>query len=486
MFSAAIQRTPFVTAAADRYFGGKIAGDRYGDDHTAVSTLRALLYHRIGNNTLYFEYMTTSYDLSRIGRRTESDWGDAFRTRFEGRDNYLTVMELCNPSKEANEKLFDILAGNFADHDGWVRLKPITDFFRRNFDVLCFIRPAMKQTVYVIKSADSLDKKLRIFHQLQLSFLTALPWYFNPQNGDRLLPEEKELLESLQGRDHTQYLECLKKLEASLDFEAGYIREQLTQIESAYERARLQVVRQEISRTMENIAEYERYINNLLEEITKKNIELSGLEYKLNNSNPESTLCDYFLCNRALRLGIVSGTHMQYSVNTLMTYFDEDQALALIRNPRSVMYFTSSAFPAEHVKKLMTAIFIDEKIRVRFCAAYDLNVSGGVSGVKHYNFMEDELDRMPNPHIQYHACLGDHRIALDAAMRERDYIGAISQTIASASSLNVTDSVVMDEFCRNMFNDKTTRWFELPDGTKMNLIEALDYVTKEEKEEAHE
>ena len=104
MFSAAIQRTPFVTAAADRYFGGKIAGDRYGDDHTAVSTLRALLYHRIGNNTLYFEYMTTSYDLSRIGRRTESDWGDAFRTRFEGRDNYLTVMELCNPSKEANEK----------------------------------------------------------------------------------------------------------------------------------------------------------------------------------------------------------------------------------------------------------------------------------------------------------------------------------------------------------------------------------------------
>ena len=487
MFEYEIQQTPFTTTAADQYFSEKINGDSYGSDNTMLSTLRALLYGRIGDSAMHYHFTSIANNSIKIETRTPESWGASFRSLFDYCTDYLHVALLSSSDTTGNAKMYDILAEHFAaPGSGWVRLKPITDFFRRNFDVLCFIKPEERQTVYFLKQAGTAQTSMRIYHQLQMSLLTAMPWYFNPQNGDRLSPEEKELLESLQQKDHTRYLECLKKIERNLNFEEMFIREQLTQIETVYERRRIDEVKYAIEEILRNITTYENTINSLLESLTERNVELAGLQDKLAAGPVSSVLCDYFLHNRSLRLGTVSDTHLRYHVNTYMTYFDGDAAFALIQNKRSVIYTQSSMYPAEHIAKLMKALFVDETIRLRFCSAYDLNVAGGVSGIKSYDYKEDSLDRMPNPHIRYHACLGNHRQALDAAMKKRDYIGAIEQTVASASSMNVLDTLVMEEFCRDLFRNRTSRWFEAPDGTKMNLIEALDYVTKEETEETHE
>ena len=177
MFSQVIDSTAMTSNAAEAYFSERITGDNYQGDRTFLSTLRALLDKRIGANHLVLS--TNSLCPSRgdvdMGRETCRYYHQLF--------DATNHMKLVNMYGTYTDQAFDMLKDYYADTDDWIRLDPITDFFRRSFDVLCFVNARIQETVFFVKNLN-----MRKYHQLQVGILTALPWYFNPKTDGRRQP----------------------------------------------------------------------------------------------------------------------------------------------------------------------------------------------------------------------------------------------------------------------------------------------------------
>ena len=138
------------------------------------------------------------------------------------------------------------------------------------------------------------------------------------------------------------------------------------------------------------------------------------------------------------------------------------------------------------MRMLMTAIFLDQKLRIRFCAAYKFNMNGSVSAVSRYSFGAECRDCTPNTHIDRFSCLGNYQRSINELLKHHDYIGAIEQCSASCKSLNFNDSPVMQEFMRRMYGISdyqdtiNTRCIELPDGTVVTPVDAINWLKAQE------
>ena len=148
--------------------------------------------------------------------------------------------------------------------------------------------------------------------------------------------------------------------------------------------------------------------------------------------------------------------------------------------------YRDSPISYEQMKKLLTAIFIDQTIKIKICAAYRFDARCTVDGVAGYNYGNVFKDMMKNPHINHYACLGDYRAMINDSLSRKDYVSAIEQCSASARSLDVTDATVMKSFMLEMYgiNEAESKFIELPNGTRCTTVEAVKWI--EEQEAANE
>ena len=467
MFQEKIFRTPFTTQAAEIMYGSMVYGRAYREDMTLIATMRALLNSRMKpGDTLYVCTNEYSWDKSTVERVPMERF---IRSMRDIENNTICVSNI-SCDDETAKVLYDGVESGFSG-DGWVKVDAVTDFFRKSFDVLCFINEAKRTSVFFVKKMT-----MRMYHMLQSAAITSVPWYFNPKNGDRLTEDELELLRSFNEKSPDRYLACLKKIADALDFETEFLRKQLTGIESAFERRMVTTLESQLDEIANKITQYQNAISDIMRTAYQKNIELLGYRTKLAEDNGESPLMNYFSTHKNIVLDNVSDNTIVYHINTYMTYFDEGMARKLISNKNSILYEYSPQFPAKFVADVMRALFIEEKIRLRLCAAYSLCTTGSCNGDSHHDFHDDAADRMPNPHIQQYACIGDYSSGINRSMQNHDYVGAIELTIASASSISLTDGAVMRHFFTDLFRNASARWFEAPDGTKMNLRELADYL----------
>ena len=483
MFNTRISNTAFTTEAANAFFGDKIFGAPYDGDLSLLSTLRALLFRRMGkDDSLYTSIVSWAMSSQRQANYSNEQLLNSVRSRFTPESNEFRVCSFNSDDRAGNDKLYELTNDHFATPDnGWVKLDAITQFCKKKFDVLCFINEQKKSTVFVLK-----ELTLRKLHYIQVAALTAMPWYFNVTGGDKVNEKEVALLNAICADTPDGYIHALEDIAAEFDFETEFVRGSLSKIETAYERERVNAVRQEIEELMRKIGEYQGYINTYLRSMNDRNIELLGLETKIANGDGESVLSEYFICNKHLKLDQVSGTEIYFHVNDYLTYYDEDMAQNFIDSARSVIYNSIAADRREDAKRLATAVFIDGEIKIRMCAAYMLDIRGGFDGCSGYNFRGDDSSRIPNTHINNYSCLGSYQSTINERMKARDFIGALEQMMASAKSLNFADGVVISRFFRDLYNGVGGKCFELEDGTTMNLEEVFAYLKEREEKEKDE
>ena len=84
-----------------------------------------------------------------------------------------------------------------------------------------------------------------------------------------------------------------------------------------------------------------------------------------------------------------------------------------------------------------------------------------------------------SPHIQNHACMGGYVETINILLADRNYIGAIEQCVASCKSLNFTDTTVMGEFMKTMWQSPI-KCVELPDGRVVSAAEAIKWLDQQE------
>lgn len=478
MFKQGIVRTALSGSAADSYFKN-VTGDYYGSDCSFVSTLRALVAPRLpqgeeisvsfGHSTFsaaVLEEATTSRAISLI-------CSDMYCT-----NNHVYVHSIQSGSQASIDANFALLEKEFTRvYQGFHQLEKVTDFYRKSFKVLCFINPESKCTALF---CDNLD--LRKVHYLQCAILAILPWYFNPDDG--VSDDEMALIQSLRKTTPDDYIACIEKIAAQYDFESGRIKQLLRGFETRYEKVEIERVRNEISRVDSYIEDLGRKYVEYNKQRDDYCIRLLGLETRVAQSSDEdSEIMKYFLCNKHLYLEDVISTTIKFAAMDYLTYFDEEAARKYIDNDHSYLYYycgDSGGISREQLKRLLNAIFIEETLKIKFCAAYQFNLNGNVSALTSHDFAQYGVfgEYMPNPHIDRYHCMGNYESRINKLLSDRNYISALEQCIASAKSLNMHDSTVMQEFVKQLCGsgNKNIKCIELPDGTVVKPKAAIAWL----------
>jgi len=480
VFKTPITSTPFTTDAANGYFQN-IRGQAYQGDYSFLATLRAFMGQRIPEN----ESIELRFSTSNITEdHVKNNSADAIIRAICGSwdvtsHGYLQIHNLGSPISANNLACYHCLHSYFAaTYHGWRQIEEITNLFRKNFNVLCYINAEQKSTILFVESLN-----MKRMHFLQSITLGILPWYFSPDKGWSDL--DKELMQSFKETTPDKYIECINKIASQYDFETIRIKTLLRGFETRYERNEVQKVEREIANLYENIAILNTDIGTKMRMINEKNIRLLGLQAKIAGySDEDSELMEYFLCNRQLVIEDVVNDTIYFSVKTYMEYFDEDVVNKYLNNHGSFVYQNEPrGFTLDQMEKLLRAVFIDQSIRLRFCAAYCFSLNGNVDPQTNHDFGQEFRHYMPNPHINRWHCMGNYLSKVNNLLKENNYIAALEQCVASAKSLNWTDGTVMGTFLKTVcgrenYNNKA---FELPDGRVVTPIEAIKWLEEQEK-----
>ena len=483
MFRNVIDMTSLTAPFAEEYFREKIFGDSVMRDKTFISTLRALATPRMKeDDRIVFKYLSDTLSSRTFATGSDYDLKELLCVNPE--KDCFTVINFACGIQTSIEKAMKAVEGNM-ESKGWHRLSKVTDFYRKVFKVLCYINADCKSVAIY---TDNMD--IRKMHYLQCGIFAFLPWYFDPKDGVTEL--EMELINSLREKTPEKYEECIEKIASQYDFRTAGIKSMLSGFELKYERVKKAEVERQIESILKNIDGYNREIRNLLREKRDQDLILLGIDAKLASDDGDSEIMQYFLKNRKLSLISVTDSDMEFVVNDYLEYFDEDMASNAIDNLRSYIYRPNgqesrSISPAD-MKTLMEAVFVDQVIKIKFCAAYRFDLNGYARGISNYEYGSEFRDCMPNTHIDRFSCLGNYERQINIFLRNHDYIGAIEQCVASCKSLNFGDSMVMNEFIRRIYGtsdyQKNNRCFELPDGSVVKPKEAIEYLKKQNGEDA--
>ena len=484
MFKSIITTTPFTSDAANNFFQN-IYGDNFQRDYSFLATLRALVAPRMKESDyLHLKFQSSSYTTEQLKNTGVTTAIQATTSLGDDIHEELIIHNFTNGSQENNYAWMELMKASFCEvYNGWHQLEKVTDLFRPIFYVLCFVNPERNSTIIF---TDNMD--VRKMHALQAAIPGFVPWYFNPDMG--ISEEEKELLDALfKYKTSQRYEDCLARMAEKYDFKTEKIRQLLAGFETRYEKVECDRVRGQIQDVLSYIDDYNRQIGDYLKQKRDLEIKLLGLETKIEQGGGDSEIMEYFLCNDRLVLESVTNTTMVFGVKDYITYFDEDMARRVINNEVSYIYrprgrACNNIIPAEDMKKLVTAIFLDETIRVRVCAAYEFRLDGNVRARDGYSYGTEYRDCTPNTHIDRFHCLGSYETQINKLLTNRDYIGAIEQCVASCKSLNFGDSTVMSEFMSRLYEISdykvNIRCIELPDGRVVTPKEAVEYLKQEE------
>lgn len=476
MFKQSISSTMLTSDAANIFFPN-ITGEMFGSDHTFLATLRALVAPRLPEGeSVHLSFGRSEYNAAIISetpakRMVEMICGNMYRGNGQ-----IYVHNLANREEANNIANIELLKRQFCEvYAGWQFLDKISVFYQKSFKVVCFINPETKSTALFIEQLN-----LQKLHYLQMSTLAFLPWYFDAEHG--IEEVELEMLKSLRERSSAKWEGYIAEISKRYDFEAGRIKQLLTGFETKYEKRERDRVQRDIANVDRNLKDLDTKFANYIKQRNDLCIHLLGLEQRLASGEP-SELMEYFLCNRKLYLESVSDSSMSFAVRDYLSYFDEDAAQSYINNKSSRLYeCCSSSLPKKSMEKLLTAIFIDQTLRIRFCAGYYFDLNGSVSAQYHHRFGAEFNGYRANPHIDEFECMGNYKRTVNEALTRRDYITALEQCVASAKSLNLHDSAVIGRFISQFTQNGGSSYkaIELPDGSIVSPKEAIAWIEAQE------
>lgn len=472
MFNKAIEQTKFTDDVASGLFS-RIHGDHYEYDISFLATLRILLNNRSGDDNISLAISGSNYGAYEIERAMPND---VFRATANVDHYDMNTIIIHNLRGAGNAAVMEKFDAAFCDK------KPM---FRELKDLRQFVAQYMNARFYIAESARKMlilvdEMNYRRFHLLQSMIPRYFPWYFtdNPITDD-----EKRLIKSLTHRYATEYEQIVREFASRIDFRSHAIRnilgsyernarsEQLRRVENELENNRIQIDR--------NVSSY----TALIQQRDDLNLRYAGIQSIINGATDDSELIEYFTCNRNLIPVSTHGMAFSFIVKCYLDSFDPDMYETMSRNPHSHLYRDYRApaeFSSMEDKKLfLDAIFSDDpKLKVKVCAYYSLDARGVADTMSGYDYPDECSDRIPNPHLHYHHCLGNHKRYIEDCIRNGDMIRAVEQCVSSAKSLNIGEGVTACRFIGDLMSARNNI-FELPDGTSVNGVQALKWLKEQ-------
>lgn len=480
MFKESIMQTPFVGDIQDSVFS-RIYGDSFRGEVSFISTLRALVFPRMSEtDQLKVFYRECTLQKRYVDRNhPDAALSNAVGTYGTTQKNSVRIINVCGYMKEDNKAVLDTAENSFLRYagGGFQRIEKFTEFFKKAFRTLCFVNKDDRITIVFVDEMDT-----RRFHFLQLAIPVMFPWYFPPESG--LSDQELGIIQSLKEKEPDKYLAALQVAASKYDFRTMKIKSVLGNFEKRFLDGYLTQSREKLNAYSQDVKNYEDAIANLMAKYYEESIRMEGIQAKIANGGVSSELMNYFMRNKNLSIISSGSTGITFSVKSYLTYFDEDAVKRYLEKSESVLYSGGGNFSDGEIKMLMQAIFVDQILKMKFCASYSLDLCGSVQARAHERYGAEFSDCTPNPHIDRYHCLGDYRRYITDRLFAQDYIGAIEQCVVSCASLNFSDTTVIEEFMdriRGMSNDDVNiRCIELPDGKTVNPYDAIEWLKEQQ------
>lgn len=490
MFSQYIRSTPLTGSFQDSYYKNILVNNMINSsrsDNTLLSTARAIIHPRLDGD-YYIEAKSIRT------RNTVNDmWEDL--QRETSANNALFFLQLRGFSDKI-EEIKSCFDGNFVlDFKGFREISNVGPFFKNQFWARCFVNDETRTSIVV-----TTELSITGFHYIQCGIPAFLPWFFDPKDG--LSEIELRLIKSLAVNDRnggeTEYLNCLRQMVPDIDFRVQAIKESLRDVEMVMEKERESVLTDKIERVTGDIRSTKEYLATLIIDKEQFENELFGIRMKMDNT-ATGELMDLFLRDKKLVFERINGRELTFGVKAYVEYYNEDSLIKALDNPHSYIYIPESTYsdadryariiPPDDMRKLMTAVFIDREIKLRFCAKYKLCICSNLEALSGQDFSDTIYDNyMPNPHVNRYACLGSHENEIYRCLENRNLIGAIQQCVASCKNINFNDPTVCAEFMREIYgmsdHYQANNCFELPDGSLVSAKEAIEYLKGERKDGA--
>lgn len=467
MFFQRLTNIPFADEDAGLVFGSRIYGDAYDGDNTFLATLRALVHSRMPEeeHLCFRVFDMNSDELEFIRDRDAILLG-----------NQLSVVKV---RADTPEKALENMAKASAilEEMGYKERKTVQLFYKRVMPAMGFYHEGTRNSILFAHGVD-----MRLYHFLQCCVPTVLPWYFptDERGHTPLADDEKALASSFQRSDRNVYLKALKDIAKKYDFSDVLLRKKLEGFETRIRDSQIQNVRERIENVEREIVNYREAIQSYLADRDKYLIQLHGLRAMRSAGEGDSDLLTYFLCNKHVHLDRTEGSSIYFTAFGNAADCDEDIVESYLDNEYADLYDRADrdGYSYDDTRRVMSAIFLDHTINLRFVAKYRIDMIRGITGISGWDDEDGEYDGyMPNPHIYYHSCLGSYESVLTQLTMDGNYLAAMEQCLMSALSLNWADGIVFDEFMSDLCHRKV-KCLELPDGTITDFDGALKYLNE--------
>lgn len=464
----------------------------YSDDESFLATLRVILHKRMPpDSAVQLRVSSSSYSRESFRNVPAAHCVSALVSYNTTNMIHVASLEGSSDGVSASFEQIDEHLNEVSPHE-YTALTDVAVFIEKSCSTRArvYISEEMRTTLIVVENLS-----LKKWHALQAFLPRYVPWYMKDAPLDE---EETELLRSLTKRYAPEYIRRIGELTKRFDFRAARVHKLLSRFEKQLEQKKLNDVQNQISNTEYALARLDEQVRDMYLALDALRAQETGLLVKIRDIGAgESDLMEYFLCNKNMDIISVENGRIEFVVNTTISSFDPDLVEgALARFGKSFFYrhyirgtrYENEELTDERIQRLMTAIFLDEKLKLRVCAAYRMNcLGGGLIALRDYAFSEETLaTHTPNQHIQHYACLGNNGPLIGDAMRRRDYVGAAILCNSSASNINFSEANTGTFFMEKICALDVGEIIEMPDGSTKTPLDAVKWLEARDAEKEQE
>lgn len=452
MFSTPIDASEvaILSSAANKLYGNKINAVGFRGDSSFLATLRALLGDRMKDD----EHI----DVCRTPREA--------RPVFSAYENAIIIKLLDeSESPEITDECF-VLKRDLGLLVEQSKLMKVCRVYINEDSRVCVI------------FCNTLN--LKSWHAFQSLTPRLVPWFFRDK---RLTDDEKRLLFALNTEIPDDYLKVLGEFANRIDFRGINIRDIVGGMVERIANQKILEIQRDLATAQEQLVRYTQQYCNCRRTMEDLNIRLNGYIVQRNAHESDDELLKFLNSQKWFEPIGATDYGFMFSVSSYLDQFDPDMYESISGNEYSFLWDIHR--PAEFrdrndFKLLMDAIFsCDATLKIKCYADFELDTRGSIDTDRNASSEKKFPDRVPNPHLYYHSCFGDHRPLIQDRIAAGDIIGAVMQCKQSASSINVGESATMRPFIENLLRtDKPC--IHMPDGTDVTPAEALRILKEDQ------
>lgn len=447
-------------------------------DGSLTATARAIISKRLKDDErVRFRYNSTSYSSSTLRGVEPHVVINIYANEEVSYTKGIVKFHNLNGGHD-NNKSFEILDEHYKDTESilkdFERLDDISKFLEaKGVRTRFYINKEKHNAVIVCEEMDD-----RRFHLIQSLLPRYMPWLFDeaPLEQDEIL-----LLKSLTSKSSTEYVKLIDQFAEKFDLRSMVIRKKLKGFEIKFEKRELESCKSEINSILNNIRDLENRFAEYARSLREKQIRRDGLEFKINNSDGNDQVMDYFLASKVLELKDVRNTNVKFYVKTVIDNFDIDVFDSYVSNRRCYLYGSrpsDSPFTADDIEMFLRAAFEEDEFKIQVCAGYEVDFgNGSYTAYSHHTYPESiSRTHISNPHLDMYGCQGNNGNIIRESLTNRDYIGAIEACIAMTKNFNFADSAPGGYLVDWLFSPDAKSCVRMPDGTTKTPHEALVWL----------